>query len=116
MGVAFGSTHATLKDHKVCIHPLRHSDHAGICVGSTVSVGTYHLIDSVGRRIDSTGETIATRAVANDLDPPGRHLVPERSSRFQINRVPCQLDVCVPRVVHVGACNIRTPIAIRIRT
>ena len=94
---------------------MRHSDHAETCVARTVDVGTCHLVDSVCRRIDSTGETIATLAVANDLDSPGRHLIPERSSSVQINRVPCQLDVCVPRVVRVGACNIRTPIAIRIR-
>ena len=116
MSVAFGSNHATLKDHKVCIHPLRYSDHAEVCAASTVGIATCHLVDSVSRRIDGTGETITTRAIANDLNTPGRHLVPEGCSRFQIDRVPCQFDVCVSGVVCVGTCNIWTPIAVRIRT
>lgn len=116
VGVAFGVTHATLKDDKVRVDPLRYSDHAEVCAASTVSVATCHLIDGVGRRIDGTREAIATRAITNDLDTPGGHLVPEWCSGFQVDWIPRQFDVCVSVFVCVGACNIRTPIAIRIRT
>lgn len=116
MGVASGSTHATLKDHKVCVHPLRYSDHAEVRAASTVSVATGDLVDSMDRRIDGTGETIAPWAVANDLDTPGGHLLPERCSRLQIDRVPRQFNEGVSTMVCVGACNIRTPVTIWIRT
>lgn len=115
MGVASGSTLTTLEDHKVCVHPLRYSDHAEVRAASTVSIAAGNLVDSVGRRIDGTGETVAAWAVANNLDTPGGHLVSERRSRFQIDRVPSQFDKGVSSVVCVGTCNIRTPIAIWIR-
>lgn len=116
MAVTSGSTHTPFEDHEVCVHPLRYSDNAEVRAASTVSIAAGNLVDSVGRRIDGTGETIAAWAVTYNLDTPGGHLVSERRSRFQIDRVPCQFDKGVSSVVCVGTCNIGTPITIRIRT
>lgn len=84
MGVAFGCTHSTLKDHIVCLYPLRNSDNAGkrAAITDKEIVPTCHLVDRVGRRIDGTRETSATIAIANYLNTPGGHHVPEWRSRF----------------------------------
>lgn len=49
-------------------------------------------------------------SVAFNLDAPGWHLVAERCCRFQINRVPGQLDERVAVLIGVRTCYIRTPI------
>ena len=105
-----------IKDNKVGGFALRNSDNTECGTTSSNRRTSYHLVDSVRAWIDRAGETITARSTADNLHAPRRHLVAERSFRFQIDGIPAELDECSSRRVDVGACYVGRPIANRIVT
>lgn len=107
-------THVSFENDKVGSRTFRHCHNAEVCTSCSVSVFAVHLVHLMLGGINRTRKTVAI-AVTNNLDAPGRHLIPERSRRFKVDRVPGKLDEGLPRFVSVSTRNVWAPIAIWVR-
>ena len=87
-GTFIRATHAPFEDDKIGSRTLRNSNDTEICASSTVGVATVDLVDLMFARVDRAGKTIAF-TITNHLHTPCRHLVAERGSWLEIDRIPC---------------------------
>lgn len=69
------------------------------------------MIDAIDGWVNGARETIAASSDANNLYTVGGKHVSERSGRFKVNGVPCQLNKGVSVGICVSTANVRTPVA-----